>query len=76
MYFVKGRVLTSDSIIGMEQMPDIFPRVTKPIYEIIKKYKLNYIFFDNRFVPLKEMGLRNYDIVFNKNDYMLLKVNS
>ncbi len=75
MYFVKGRILTSDSVFGLEQIPDIFPKVTKSMEEIVKKYKLNFIFFDKRFVLLEEMRLKNYTVILDKNDYMLLKVN-
>lgn len=74
MYFIKGRVLTTDSLVGLQQLLDIFPVVTKPMNEIIKKYKINYIFFDKRYVTIKEMKLKKYRAVKDINDYVLLKV--
>lgn len=74
MYFLKGKVLTSDSVLGLEKISDIFPTVKSPMSEIIHKYNLNYIFFDKLYVELKEIGLKKYTIIKDLGNYILIKV--
>jgi len=74
MYFLKGRVLTSDSVFGLLQLTDVFPIVTKPMYEIIDKYQLSHVLFDKNYVSIKEMKLGKYKIEKNVGGYMLVKL--
>lgn len=74
MYFLKGKVLTSDSIVGLLQMSDVYPFVKKPMNEIIKKYNLNYIVIDQKYVQLKELRLKKYRVLIDDNSYLLIKV--
>lgn len=74
LYFSKGKVLTADSLYLLEKLSDIFPIVTKTMDEIVKKYKLNYIFFDRKYVTLKELRISKYKIIKDINDFVLLKV--
>lgn len=74
MYFIDGKVLTSDSLVGLEKLVDIFPVVRKPMRDIIARYNLNYIFFDKQYVSLEELNLKEYKIVKDMNDYVLIKV--
>lgn len=74
MYFLKGRVLTSDSVLGLLQLTDVFPVVTKPMYEIVKKYQLSHVLFDKNYVGIEEMKLGKYKIEKDLGGYMLVKV--
>lgn len=75
MYFLRGKVLTSDSVVGLIKFKDIFPIIKKPLIEIIKRYRLNYILFQKDYVTLKELRLKNYVIVKDAGGFILLRVN-
>lgn len=74
MYFLKGRVLTTDSALGLLQLMDVFPIVTKPMSAIIDKYRLSHVLFDKNYVGIEEMKLGKFKIEKNVGGYMLLKV--
>lgn len=73
MYFTKGRVLTSDSIFGQIKL-GIFPIVNEPFVNIIKKYNLNYVLIDQKYVRPEELKLRKNNIIININDFTLFKI--
>lgn len=74
LYFTNGKVLTADSLELLEILSDMYPVVTKKMDDFVKKYGLNYIFFDTKYVTLKELGIKKYKIVLDLNGFMLLKV--
>ncbi len=74
LYFAKGKVLTADSLINLAQIDDFYPAIKKPMVDIIKKYKLNHIFFDKRYVSFEELDLRKYKVIKDINDFVLVKV--
>lgn len=74
VYFLKGRVLATDSGKGLSLLKDIFPILRVPLKEIIRKYRLNYILFDENYVKLAELKLEEYKVVVHKEGYYLLKV--
>lgn len=74
VYFLKGRVLATDSGGGLILLKDVFPIIRIPLVEIIKKNNLNYILFDENYVTLKELKLKEYKIVIHEDGYCLLKV--
>lgn len=74
VYFLKGRVLATDSGGGLILLRDVFPIIRIPLAEIISKYNLNYILFDENYVTLKELKLKEYEIVIREDNYCLLKV--
>lgn len=74
MYFFKGRVLTTDTTPKLQELSDIFPVVKTPMSKIIKKFDIDYIYFNKRYVTIKEIGLQKYRIVKNANDFVLMKV--
>lgn len=73
MYFLKGRVLTSDSIFGQMKL-SILPIIKEPFYNLVVKYSLNYVLIDQTYVSIEELKLKNKEIVKNINNYILLKV--
>lgn len=73
-YFLKGKILTTDNPLGLWKLIDLFPIVKIPLSEIIKRYKINFLLFDSRYVSLEELRLRRYKIIKKANDYMLIKV--
>jgi len=73
MYFLKGRVLTSDSIFGQIKL-GILPVIKEPFYNFVVKYGLNHILVDQTYVSINELRLKNKKIVKNINNYILLKV--
>lgn len=74
VYFTKCSILTSDLYSGLTQLDDLFPVLKKPLAEILRKYKINHIFFDRDFVHLEELKLKKYKIVKDINNFVLLKV--
>ncbi len=74
LYFAKGKVLTADSLVLLAKLADIYPVVTKKVEDIIKKYGLNYIFFDKKYVNFQELGLKKYKVIKDINDFVLVKV--
>lgn len=73
MYFLKGRVLTSDSIFGQIKL-GILPVIKEPFYNLVVKYSLNHVLIDQTYVSINELRLKNKKIVKNINNYILLKV--
>lgn len=74
LYFTKCSILTSDLYSGLRELDDLFPVLKKPLKEIIKKYKINHIFFDRNYVTLKELKLKKFKILLDVNNFVLLKV--
>lgn len=74
LYFAKGKVLTADSLVLLDKLSDMYPVVTKKVEDIVKKYGLNYIFFDKKYVNFQELGLRKYKVIKDINDFVLVKV--
>ena len=73
-YFMKGKVLTTYNNAGLSNLSDIYPVVKIPIDDLIKKFKINFILFDENHVTLKELNISKYTIIEHENNYMLLKV--
>ena len=73
MYFLKGRVLTSDSIFGQMKL-GILPIIKEPFYNYVVKYNLNHVLIDQTYVSINELKLKKITIVKNINNYTLLKV--
>lgn len=73
-YLVKGKVLTTYNNAGLANLSDIYPIVKIPIDDLIKKFKINFILFDENHVTLKELNISKYRIEKNKNGYILLRV--
>lgn len=74
LYFAKGKVLTADSLVLLDKLVDMYPVVTKKVEDIVKKYGLNHIFFDKKYVTFQELGLKKYKIIKDINDFVLIKV--
>lgn len=74
LYFTKSTVLNSDTYIGQAQMTDVFPVISKPIGKVLKKYGINHVLFDRKYVTLSELELPKYKILLDIDNYMLLKI--
>ena len=73
-YFIKGKVLTTYNNAGLANLSDIYPVVEIPIDELIKKFDLNFILFDENHVALSELDITKCSIVKNADGYILLRV--
>lgn len=74
LYFTTCRILTSDTLTGLKDLADFYPVLKKPMSEIAKKYRINYIYLDRNYVTLEELKLERYKIVVESNDYVLLRI--
>lgn len=74
LYFTKSSILTSDLYSGLSKLSDLFPVLEKPLSQILKKYKINHIFFDRTYVELEELKLKKYKVLIERNNFVLLKV--
>lgn len=73
-YFIKGKVLTTYNNAGLANLEDIYPVVKIPLDELIKKFNINFILFDESHVTLEELNISKYRVEKNKNGYILLRV--
>jgi len=73
-YFIKGKVLTTYNNEGLANIIDVYPVVRIPLNDLIKKFNINFILFEENHVTLKELKLSKYKIEVNKNGYILLRV--
>ena len=74
LYFTRCKILTSDTLIGLNKLADFYPVLKKPMSEIIKKYKITHVYFDRNYVELEELKLKKYKILVDSDNYVLLKV--
>lgn len=73
MYFIRGKVLTSDSITALKEL-NIWPVMKDPVQKVIKDYKINHILFDTNYITLKELKIRKYKKIKSDGGYVLLRV--
>ena len=74
VYFTKGRVLLADTLPGTKGYLDVYPVITKPMSKIVKKYRLDYVFFDRKYVTDQEINLPKAKVIRDIDDFVLLEV--
>jgi hypothetical protein len=71
-YFLKnGRVLLSDNSVGVWELADWFPLITKPLIEIADKYGLNAFLVSTNFVKPEEIDLPGFKVGFTQDNLMI-----
>lgn len=61
---------------GFIAAKDWFPQITKPLDFFIKKYEINYVFLDERYININELKLNKYLEVYRQNNYVIYKVSN
>jgi len=73
-YFLdNGQVLLSDNSVGVWELVDWFPLITKPLTEIAEKYDLNAFLVSTNFVKPEELDLPGYEITFSQDNLILFE---
>lgn len=75
-YFLNnGKVLLSDNSMGVWELVDWFPLITKPLTGIAEKYGLNTFLVSTNFVKPEELDLPGYEITFHRDNLILFERN-
>ncbi len=71
-YFLKnGKVLLSDNSVGVWELVDWFPLITKPLVEIADKYQLNAFLVSTNFVKPEELDLPGFTRTFAQDNLIV-----
>jgi hypothetical protein len=75
MYFTKAKVLCTDnSLAHITDLADVLPVIKKPLKEIFKKYRINYLLVNEHYVSIEELNLELKQTVKKEKFFHLLKV--
>jgi len=73
-YFLNnGKVLLSDNSVGVWELVDWFPLITKPLTGIAEKYGLNAFLVSTNFVKPEELDLPGFEITFRRDNLILFE---
>jgi hypothetical protein len=73
-YFLdNGQVLLSDNSVGVWELGDWFPLITKPLTGIAEKYGLNAFLVSTNFVKPEELDLPGYVVTFRRDNLILFE---
>jgi len=72
-FLTNGQVLLSDNSVGVWELVDWFPLITKPLTEIAEKYQLNAFLVSTNFVKPEELDLPGYEITFRQGNLILFE---
>jgi len=73
-YFLdNGQVLLSDNSVGVWELGDWFPLITKPLTGIAEKYGLNAFLVSTNFVKPEELDLPGFEITFRQDNLILFE---
>ncbi|GAB6037765.1 hypothetical protein JCM15519_23240 [Fundidesulfovibrio butyratiphilus] len=76
-YFLNnGRVLLSDNSVGVWELADWFPLITKPLREIADKYDLNAFLVSTTFVTPEEIDLPGFSVTMRQGNLIVYERNS
>lgn len=74
VYNTKADVLVNADNPGLMKVADFYPILKKSIYELKKKYKLDYLLLRETFVKATELKIRNSKVVFRSGNVLLIKL--
>ena len=75
MYFTKAKTLCTDnSPAHITDLANILPVIKRPLSEIFKRYKINYLLVNEHYVGLDELNLKSKKTVKREDVFHLLKV--
>ncbi len=73
-YFLDhGKALLSDNSAGVWELQEYWPLLKRPLREIADKYAINYFLVSDKYVGLDELDLPDFEPVFTRGNYHLLK---
>ena len=72
-FLTNGQVLLSDNSVGVWELGDWFPLITKPLTEIADKYRLNAFLVSTNFVKPEELDLPGFEITFRRDNLVLFE---
>jgi hypothetical protein len=72
-FLTNGKVLLSDNSVGVWELADWFPLITRPLTEIAAKYGLNAFLVSTNFVKPEELDLPGYEITFRQDNLLLFE---
>jgi hypothetical protein len=74
-YFTDKKVLWGGHGSGWNHLNEIYPIIRTPIEDLMKKYTVNLIMLDKRFVDLADLKVEKYiEKIFDGHNYLLARV--
>jgi len=73
-YNTKADILVGIDSYSVKFMGDFYPVLKKPVSELAKKYKLDYLFLRESFAKLKDLKIKNAKVVYKSGDIVLVKL--
>ena len=74
VYHTKADVFVNADNPGLMKVTDVYPIFKKPIAELAKEYKLQYLILRESFAKVKDLKLKNPKIVFHEGDIAVIKL--
>lgn len=74
VYNTKADVLVNADNPGLMKIMDFYPVLKKPILELTKRYKLDYLLLRESYVDIKDLRIKNPKIIFQSGDICLIKL--
>lgn len=76
IFNTKAHVLVNADNPGLLQIQDIYPILTKSLFEIARKYNTTHALIKESFVSLSELGLSENNVVFRSGDVVVAKISA
>ncbi len=74
VYHTKAQVFVNADNPGLLKVTEVFPILRMSVQEVAKKYELTHVLIKESFVTLKELGLKEKDVVCASADVKLVKI--
>lgn len=74
VYHTHASILVNADNKGLMSITDFYPTLKKPIRQIQKEYKLDYLILKQSFAKLSDLNLGKVKIVYKSNDLLLIKL--
>lgn len=72
-FLTNGKVLLSDNSVGVWELADWFPLITKPLTEIAAKYELSAFLVSTNFVKPEELDLPGFSRTFAQDNLIVFE---
>jgi len=74
VYNTKADVLVNADNPGLMKITDVYPIIKMPVKQLTTKYNLNYLLLRESFVRLKDLKIKNPEVVYSSGDIFLVKL--
>jgi len=74
IYHTDCRVFVNADYAGINKISEVYPYFTKPIPEVMKKYRLDMILLNSDYAKIEDLKLRKYVIIKNIDNFFLIKI--